>query len=83
MGGWILLGAGVLLASYVIALFNGLVRLRNRFQNAFSQIDVQLKRRHDLIPNLVQSPSAIWTTKQRRASGAAPKCGGGPPRRPR
>ena len=54
MGGWILLGAGVLLASYVIALFNGLVRLRNRFQNAFSQIDVQLKRRHDLIPNLVE-----------------------------
>ncbi len=39
---------------YVVAIYNGLVRLRNRFKNAFSQIDVQLKRRYDLIPNLVE-----------------------------
>jgi LemA protein len=39
----------------VIALYNGLVRLRNDVRNAWSQIDVQLKRRHDLIPNLVES----------------------------
>ena len=38
-----------------IVLYNGLVRLRNRVDNAWSQIDVQLKRRHDLIPNLVET----------------------------
>ncbi|MEI6280039.1 MAG: LemA family protein [Verrucomicrobiae bacterium] len=40
---------------YAIGQYNGLVALRNRFKNAFSQIDVQLKRRHDLIPNLVET----------------------------
>ncbi len=40
-------------ATWAMGVFNGLVKLRNRFENAFSQIDVQLKRRHDLIPNLV------------------------------
>jgi LemA protein len=39
---------------YAISVYNGLVALRNRFKNAFAQIDVQLKRRHDLIPNLVE-----------------------------
>jgi LemA protein len=40
---------------FVVGLYNGLVRLRNASRNAFSQIDVQLKRRHDLIPNLVET----------------------------
>ncbi|MRR54948.1 MAG: LemA family protein [Deltaproteobacteria bacterium] len=40
---------------YVIAVYNRLVTLRNRFKNAFAQIDVQLKRRYDLIPNLVET----------------------------
>jgi LemA protein len=39
---------------YAVALYNGLVRARNAWQNAFAQIDVQLKRRHDLVPNLVE-----------------------------
>ncbi len=43
---------------YVIGLYNKLVRLRNRFKNAFAQIDVQLKRRYDLIPNLVETAKA-------------------------
>ena len=41
------------IAGWVMGVYNRLVTLRNRYENAFSQIDVQLKRRHDLIPNLV------------------------------
>ena len=42
-------------ALWIIGVYNGLVRLRNAVKNAWSQIDVQLKRRHDLIPNLVET----------------------------
>lgn len=45
----------VLIALLAIGIYNSLVTLRNRYKNAFSQIDVQLKRRYDLIPNLVES----------------------------
>jgi len=45
----------VLVVIFAIGIYNKLVRLRNRFKNAFSQIDVQLKRRYDLIPNLVET----------------------------
>ena len=55
IGGWIFVAVVVALAAWVIAIYNGLVTLRNRFKNAFSQIDVQLKRRYDLIPNLVDA----------------------------
>src|SRR5262245_40604963 len=54
-GGWIVLAVIVAVAVWAIMIYNGLVALRNRFKNAFSQIDVQLKRRYDLIPNLVES----------------------------
>ncbi len=54
-GGWIALAVAVALVLFAIAVYNRLVVLRNRFKNAFSQIDVQLKRRYDLIPNLVES----------------------------
>jgi LemA protein len=51
----IVLAIIVLLVLFVIAAYNSLVRLRNQVDNAWSQIDVQLKRRHDLIPNLVET----------------------------
>ena len=52
--GLILLGGIILFIGVVVAIYNRLVALRNRFKNAFAQIDVQLKRRYDLIPNLVK-----------------------------
>jgi LemA protein len=55
MIGWIILGAVVVVAVAVIGMYNSLVRFRNQVDNAWSQIDVQLKRRHDLIPNLVET----------------------------
>jgi len=45
----------VLLLFWVMGMYNGLVKLRNRYKNSFAQIDVQLKRRHDLIPNLIET----------------------------
>lgn len=51
----IILGVVIVLALFVAAIYNKLVALRNRFKNAFAQIDVQLKRRYDLIPNLVET----------------------------
>ncbi len=51
----IVLGLGAVLFFYVVGNYNSLVTLRNRFKNAFAQIDVQLKRRYDLIPNLVET----------------------------
>jgi LemA protein len=52
---WIVLGIVVLLVIWVISLYNSLVRLRNRRQNAFADIDVQLRQRHDLVPQLVET----------------------------
>ena len=51
----IVLAIVVILVIFVIALYNNLVKLRNRIENAWAQIDVQLKRRWDLIPNLVET----------------------------
>ena len=51
---WVVLGLFVLLGVWAVTVYNRLVQLRNRIANAFGQIDVQLKRRYDLIPNLVE-----------------------------
>jgi LemA protein len=61
IGGWIFLAVIVALVAWVIGIYNGLVTLRNRFKNAFAQIDVQLKRRYDLIPNLVEAAKGYLT----------------------
>ncbi len=55
MPSWILLILLVVVALWIISAYNGLVSLKNQTLNAFKQIDVQLKRRHDLIPNLVNA----------------------------
>ncbi len=51
----VIIALSILLVLYVVGIYNRLIQLRNRFKNAFSQIDVQLKRRYDLIPNLVET----------------------------
>jgi LemA protein len=61
MAGWIALAVIVGVVFWAIAIYNGLVQLRNRFKNAFAQIDVQLKRRYDLIPNLVEAAKGYIT----------------------
>ena len=52
---WILLGVVVLVLLYAVITYNRLVTLRNRIENAWAQVDVQLQRRYDLIPNLVET----------------------------
>ena len=53
--GWIVLGILVVLAFWIFTVYNGLVAMRQRVDQAFADIDVQLKQRHDLIPNLVET----------------------------
>ncbi|MDD5607945.1 MAG: LemA family protein, partial [Ignavibacterium sp.] len=50
-----------LIGMYFVSIYNSLVGLRNRVKNAWSQIDVQLKRRHDLIPNLIETVKGYMT----------------------
>jgi LemA protein len=79
----IVLGIVVLFILWVIGVYNGLIVKRNQYRNAFSQIDVQLKRRYDLIPNLVETAKGYMKHEQETlekviqarniASGAAQK----------
>src|SRR4030081_1970472 len=55
MGTWIVIGIVVLIVLWLVLTYNGLITARNRTQEAWSEIDVELKRRHDLIPNLVST----------------------------
>lgn len=61
---WILIGAVVLFLLWLIATYNSLVALKNRTDEAWSDIDVQLKRRYDLIPNLVETVKGIAKQEQ-------------------
>ena len=58
---WILLGLAVVIALWAIGVYNGLITLRNQTDEAWSDIDVQLKRRYDLIPNLVNTVKGYAT----------------------
>lgn len=61
---WIVLAILAVLALWLIAAFNGLVSLKNQTFNGWKQIDVQLKRRHDLIPNLVETVKVVMKFEQ-------------------
>lgn len=61
MGIFIVIGVIVVLVIWIIAIYNNLVNLRNRRENAFADIDVQLKQRHDLIPQLVNAVKGYMT----------------------
>ncbi len=71
------------IVAWLAGMYNGLVRLRNHVKNAWAQIDVQLKRRHDLIPNLVETVKGYAGHEKEtlenvtRARGAAVSAGGG------
>jgi LemA protein len=64
MAGWIFLGVAAFGILWIVVVYNGLVSLRNQVQNAWKQIDVQLKRRHDLIPNLVSTVKGAMEFEQ-------------------
>src|SRR5208283_5116999 len=57
----VLVGLAFVVVLWIAGAYNGLVRLRNQLENAWAQIDVQLKRRHDLIPNLVETVKGYAT----------------------
>lgn len=81
--GWIIIIIAIVLFVYLISIYNKLVRLKNQFENAFAQIEVQLKRRYDLIPNLVETAKAYLkheretleavTQARNQAAAALPK----------
>ncbi len=89
--GWIILGLLVLVGLWLIMTYNGLVALRQRCRQAFSDIDVQLKQRHDLMPNLVETVKGYAVARAGHAGsrGAGPQRrrqragAGGPGRRPK
>lgn len=64
IGTWILLAIVIAVPLYGVAIYNRLVALRNQMKNAWRQIDVQLKRRHDLIPNLVETVKDYMSYEQ-------------------
>ena len=65
----VLAGLVLVVAFWVIGIYNGLVKLRNLYRNAFAQIDVQLKRRYDLIPNLVETAKGFMKHEKETLEG--------------
>ena len=60
---------GLFLVLFVVSIYNGLVRRRNEFENSFKQIDIQLKRRYDLIPNLVEAAKKFMSHEKETLEG--------------
>jgi len=73
MIGWVLLIAVVLLIVIAVGIYNGLVRLKVQVDNAWADIDVQLKRRYDLIPNLVETVKG-YAGHEKRHPGSGHQC---------
>ncbi|MFQ3232270.1 LemA family protein [Reinekea sp.] len=69
LGAIITWGVPILLVVFFVSIYNKLVALRNRVKNAFAQIDVQLQRRHDLIPNLVETAKTYLKHEQETLEG--------------
>lgn len=84
MAGWIAIGIVVLIVVVVVVLYNRLVALRNEVEQTWSDVDVQLRRRHDLIPNLVETVKGYATHERETfqqvtdARAQAVAAGGGP-----
>ncbi|MCP3974394.1 MAG: LemA family protein [bacterium] len=84
----VIFGILIVLVLIVVGVYNRLVRLRNRFKNAFAQIDVQLKRRYDLIPNLVETAKGYLSHEREtleaviKARGIAVAAAGNAARKP-
>ena len=78
---WIILGLIVLFVIWIVSVYNGLVALRQRVNQAFSDIDVQTKQRHDLIPNLVETVKGY--AGHERGTRWRRSCGRAMPRSPR
>ena len=88
IGGIVFISVAVLVVLWVIGAYNKLITARNRFKNAFAQIDVQLKRRYDLIPNLVETAKGYMSHEREtleavinarnQAAGAAEQASGHP-----
>ena len=78
---YIVLGVLVLLALWVVLAYNALVKSRNKVDEAWSGIDVQLKRRHDLVPNLVETVKG-YAAHERETLESVTEARGGRGRRP-
>jgi LemA protein len=64
---WIILGIVAVIVLWFIVTYNGFINLKNRVENAWAQIDVQLKRRYDLIPNLVNTVKGYAASISKRS----------------
>ncbi len=69
MSAWLLLVAAAIVVVWAMAVYNQLISLKNRYKNGFAQIEVQLKRRYDLIPNLVNCASAYLKHEKNTLEG--------------